>query len=157
TAFIAIYILAVSLSLPGGLFLTISGGLLFGAVIGGAGAVGGGALRAAPVFLLARRAFCAYIPRRARPPPSQLGDGFCANAFSYLLFLRLVPVFPFFLVNLAPALVGVRVATFVAATAIGIIPATFVFASVGAGLDSVIQAQAATYLACLNAGRADCH
>src|SRR5262249_46645692 len=109
------------------------------------------------IFLVARSAFSQYVLRRAGPRLAKIADGFRADAFSYLLFLRLVPVFPFFLVNLAPALVGVRVATFVAATAIGIIPATFVFASVGAGLDSVIQAQAATYLACLNAGAADCH
>jgi len=157
TAFVAIYVMAVSLSLPGALFLTISGGLLFGAVIGGTAAVVGATTGATVIFLIARSAFGEYVIRRAGPRLSKLVDGFCANAFSYLLFLRLVPVFPFFLVNLAPALVGVRVTTFVAATAIGIIPATFVFASVGAGLDSVIQAQAAMYNACLNAGRTDCH
>jgi uncharacterized membrane protein YdjX (TVP38/TMEM64 family) len=156
TAFVAIYITAVSLSLPGGLFLTVSGGLLFGVLIGGAAAVMGATVGATVIFLIARSAFGEYVVRRAGPRLSKLADGFCAHAFSYLLFLRLVPVFPFFLVNLAPALVGVRLTTFVAATAIGIIPATFVFASVGAGLDSVIQAQAAMYHACLNAGRADC-
>ena len=63
-----------------------------------------------------------------------------------------MPVFPFWLVNLVPALVGVRLATFAAATAIGIIPATFAFAFVGAGLDSVIAAQQAAYRACLAPG-----
>ena len=67
-----------------------------------------------------------------------------------------MPIFPFWLVNLVPALCGVRLATFVAATAIGIIPATFVFAFVGAGLDSVIAAQQAAYSACVAAGRPDC-
>ena len=76
--------------------------------------------------------------------------------FSYLLFLRLVPAFPFFLVNLVPALAGVRLAPFVAATAIGIIPATIVFAMVGAGLDSVITAQASGFRGCIEIGRTDC-
>ena len=67
-----------------------------------------------------------------------------------------MPAFPFFLVNLAPALVGVKLATFVAATAIGIIPATFAFAFLGSGLDSVIAAQETVYRACLAAGRTDC-
>src|SRR5262249_35752035 len=73
-----------------------------------------------------------------------------------LLFLRLVPIFPFWLVNLVPALCGVPLATFVAATALGIIPVTFAFAFVGAGLDSVIAAQQAAYQSCLAAGGPDC-
>jgi uncharacterized membrane protein YdjX (TVP38/TMEM64 family) len=86
----------------------------------------------------------------------KLAQGFRADAFSYLLFLRLVPVFPFWLINLVPALCGVRLATFVAATALGIIPGTFAIAFVGAGLDSVIVAQEAAYRFCLAGGRSDC-
>src|SRR5205823_3947117 len=74
----------------------------------------------------------------------------------YLLFLRLVPVFPFWLVNLAPALVGVPLGTFVAATALGIVPGTFAYALVGAGLGSVVLAQEDPYYARLGAGRSDC-
>jgi uncharacterized membrane protein YdjX (TVP38/TMEM64 family) len=154
--FAAVYVAAVSLSIPGAVFLTIGGGLLFGVIVGGATAVAAATAGATVIFLIARSAFSEYVVRRAGPRLSKIVDGFCADAFSYLLFLRLVPLFPFFLVNLAPALVGVRLSTFVAATALGVIPATFVFASVGAGLDSVIQAQAAMYDACLAAGRADC-
>ena len=83
--------------------------------------------------------------RRAGPRANQLARGFRADAFSYLLFLRLVPAFPFWLVNLAPRLSGVRLGPFVAATAIGIIPGAVVFALVGAGLDSVIAAQKDAY------------
>src|SRR5262249_7433883 len=72
------------------------------------------------------------------------------------LFLRLVPVFPFWLVNLAPAIVGIGLPTFVAATALGIIPGTFAFALVGAGLDSVIGAQETAFRECVAAGRRDC-
>jgi uncharacterized membrane protein YdjX (TVP38/TMEM64 family) len=155
--FMAAYITAVSLSVPGALFLTIAGGFLFGVIVGGAAVVVSATIGASVIFLVARSAFGEYVVRRAGPRLSRILEGFCADAFSYLLFLRLVPLFPFFLVNLAPALVGVRLRTFVAATAIGIIPATMVFASVGAGLDSVIQAQASGYHACAAAGRSDCH
>src|SRR5262249_9026652 len=93
---------------------------------------------------------------RADPLAASSGGGSRADAFSYLLFLRVVPIFPFWLVNLVAALVGVGPTGFAAATALGIIPATFVFAFVGAGLDSVIAAQQATYRACQAAGHSDC-
>ena len=108
------------------------------------------------MFLIAKGACGESLVRRGGPLLRKIADGFRANAFSYLLFLRLVPAFPFFLVNLAPALVGVRLWTFVAATAIGILPATFALAFVGSGLDSVIAAQEVIYRACLASGRTDC-
>jgi uncharacterized membrane protein YdjX (TVP38/TMEM64 family) len=125
-------------------------------IVGGAAVVVSATIGATVIFLIARSAFSEYVVGRAGPRLSKIVNGFCADAFNYLLFLRLVPLFPFFLVNLAPALVGVRLTTFVAATAIGIIPATLVFASIGAGLDSAIEAQALTYQACLAVGRTDC-
>ena len=94
--------------------------------------------------------------RGAGPLMTRIADGFREDAFNYLLFLRLVPAFPFWLVNLAPALFGVPLSTFVAATAIGIVPGTFTFASVGSGLDSVIAAQEKTFHDCLASGRTDC-
>ena len=94
--------------------------------------------------------------KRAGPRAAKLAQGFRDDAFNYLLFLRLVPAFPFFLVNLVPAFAGVRLTPFVAATALGIIPGAFAFAFAGTGLDSVIAAQKAAYDACLAAGRADC-
>jgi uncharacterized membrane protein YdjX (TVP38/TMEM64 family) len=154
--YIAIYIAVVALSLPGGLVLTLSGGFLFGGLIGGAASVVGATLGAVIIFMIATSAFGEHLVRRAGPLAFKLAEGFRAEAFHYLLFLRLVPVFPFFLVNLVPALAGVRLSTFVAATVIGIIPATFAFAFVGAGLDSVIRSQGALYHACLASGRADC-
>ena len=146
-----------SLSIPGAVFLTITGGILFGTLVGGAAVGGRGDHRRHASSSWSRAApsastWCA-APARCRP---RSPTGFRADAFSYLLFLRLVPVFPFFLVNLAPALVGVKLRTFVAATALGIIPATLAFALFGAGLDSVIAAQEAAYRACLAAGRTDC-
>ena len=154
--YVAIYMVAVALSLPGGLVLTLSGGFLFGGLVGGTAAIIGATTGASIIFMIARSAFGEHLARRAGPLAEKLADGFRADAFYYLLFLRLVPVFPFFLVNLVPALVGVRLPTFVAATGIGIIPAAFAFAFVGAGLDSVIRAQGAIYNACLAAGGAGC-
>lgn len=154
--YIVIYIAAVALSLPGGLVLTLSGGFLFGGLLGGTAAVVAATVGASIIFLIATSAFGEHLLRRAGPLVGKLADGFRDDAFFYLLFLRLVPVFPFVVVNLVPALVGVRLPVFVAATVIGIIPATFAFAFVGAGLDSVIRAQGALYNACLAAGRTDC-
>jgi uncharacterized membrane protein YdjX (TVP38/TMEM64 family) len=116
-----------------------------------------GTIGATIIFLVARSACGESLIRRAGPLACKLAAGFRADAFSYLLFLRLVPAFPFFLVNLAPALVGVKLSTFVLATLIGVIPATFAFAFFGSGLDSVIAAQEKIFRACLDSGRTDCH
>jgi len=155
-AYMALYIAAVALSIPVGVFLTVTGGVLFGALLGGVAAVVSATIGAICIFLIARSAIGEYLVRRAGPVAERLAVGFRADAFSYLLFLRLVPIFPFWMVNLVPALAGVRLATFAAATALGVIPATFVFAFVGAGLDSVIAAQQAAYRSCLAAARSDC-
>jgi len=155
-AYVALYIAAAALSIPVGVYLTLAGGILFGAVLGGTASVVGATIGAICIFLIAKSAIGDYLVRRAGPVAQKLARGFRADAFSYLLFLRLVPIFPFWIVNLVPALAGVKLRTFAAATAIGIIPATFVFAFVGAGLDSVIAAQQAAYQSCLAAARPDC-
>jgi uncharacterized membrane protein YdjX (TVP38/TMEM64 family) len=155
-AFLTVYVAAVALSIPGAVFLTVSAGILFGWLVGGLVALTGATLGATIIFLIARSALYDYVQRKAGPRLAKLTEGFTADAFNYLLFLRLVPVFPFWLVNLAPALLGVRLRTFVLATALGIIPATFAFAFFGAGLDSLVAAQESAYQACLAAGRSDC-
>jgi uncharacterized membrane protein YdjX (TVP38/TMEM64 family) len=154
--YIALYTVAVSLSLPGAALLTVISGFLFGPLIGSAAAGIGALAGATLVFLVARTAAGEFLTRCCGPFAARLSAGFRADAFNYLLFLRLVPLFPFWLVNLASALFGVRLATFVAATAIGILPATVIFAMFGAGLDSVIAAQERQYNACIAAGRSDC-
>ncbi len=155
-AYLAVYIAAVATSLPGAVFLTIAGGVLFGWLVGGIAAAFGATAGATLIFLLARNALHDFVRRRLGARLSALLDGFRADAFSYLLFLRLVPIFPFFLVNIAPALAGVRLPVFVAATAIGILPGTCAFALFGAGIDSVVAGQQDSYQACLAAGRSDC-
>jgi uncharacterized membrane protein YdjX (TVP38/TMEM64 family) len=153
--FMAIYVAAVALSFPGALFLTLAGGALFGGLLGGSATVIAATLGATLVFLIAR-ASAGNATQKAGPLVEKLADGFRKDAFNYLLFLRLVPAFPFWLVNLAPALLGVRLPTFFTATAIGILPGTMAFSFVGAGLDSVLLAEAAKLEACRAAGRADC-
>jgi uncharacterized membrane protein YdjX (TVP38/TMEM64 family) len=153
--YIGLYISVAALSIPAGAWLTITGGFLFGALVGALAAIVGATLGATALFLIAQSAVGEHLARRAGPMVGRFAAGFRADAFNYLLFLRLVPV-PFWLVNLVPALLGVRLRTFVIATAIGIIPATFIFAFFGAGLDSVISAQETRYRACRAAGAIDC-
>lgn len=136
--YIAVYGMLVALSVPGGTILTISGGFLFGTWLGGLCAIIGATLGATGIFLAAR-AGLGGLAYRAGPLVSKLEAGFRADAFSYLLVLRLVPIFPFWLVNLVPALVGVKLRTYVLATFLGIVPATFIYASLGNGLGNVVD------------------
>ena len=148
-AFIALYAATVALSLPGGAVLTIAGGLLFGWLLGGVASMVGATLGAVAVFLVAKSALGDVLAARAGPWLSRFREGFQEDAFSYLLFLRLVPIFPFWLVNLAPGLLGVSFATYVVTTILGIIPGTFAYSLAGNGLDSVIEAQQAAHQSCL--------
>jgi uncharacterized membrane protein YdjX (TVP38/TMEM64 family) len=113
---------------------------LFGVAIGASLTVIGATLGATALFLIARTALGDVLRRRAGPFLARMADGFNKDAFNYLLFLRLVPVFPFWVVNLVPALLGMRLIPFVVATGLGIIPATIVFTAFGAGLGSVFDA-----------------
>src|SRR5215831_17093069 len=136
--YIAIYGALVALSVPGAAVLTIAGGFLFGIWTGAVCAVIGATLGATALFLAAR-AGLGGLAQRAGRFVGKLEAGFRADAFSYLLVLRLVPIFPFWLVNLVPALVGVRLQTYILATFLGIIPGTFVYASLGNGLGSLLE------------------
>jgi uncharacterized membrane protein YdjX (TVP38/TMEM64 family) len=147
--FIALYAAVVALSLPGGAVLTLAGGFLFGWFIGGVTSIIGASIGATIVFLIARSALGEVLAAKAGPFLSRFREGFQQDAFSYLLFLRLVPIFPFWLVNLAPGLLGVGFWTYVATTFLGIIPGTFAFSLAGSGLDSVIEAQQAARQSCL--------
>ena len=148
-AFMAIYALTVALSLPGAAVLTLAGGFLFGWFWGGLASMFAATIGAVIVFLIARTALGEPLAARAGPWLAKLRQGFQEDAFSYLLFLRLVPIFPFWLVNLAPALLGVSLWTYTLATVIGIIPGSFAYSVAGKGLDSVIVAQQAAHQSCL--------
>jgi uncharacterized membrane protein YdjX (TVP38/TMEM64 family) len=148
-AFVAIYIAAASLSLPGCPIMTATGGLLFGWFVGGLATVVGATIGATILFLIARSAIGGLLGERTAPWLTKLRQGFKDDALSYLLFLRLVPAFPFWFVNVAPAVLGVPLRTYVIGTFFGIIPATFAFASAGAGLDSIIMAAKAEFAQCV--------
>jgi uncharacterized membrane protein YdjX (TVP38/TMEM64 family) len=147
--YVGVYATVVALAVPGALIFTLAGGLIFGWVIGGFAALTAALIGATILFLVARSAFGEGLRQRAGPAIAGLVDGFREDAFTYLLFLRLVPAFPFFLVNIAAALLGVPLKTYVAASAIGMIPATFAFASIGAGLDSVVASAKAEQATCI--------
>jgi uncharacterized membrane protein YdjX (TVP38/TMEM64 family) len=148
-AFMAVYAATVALSLPGAAVLTVTGGFLFGWFWGGVASMVAATVGAVIVFLIARSALGEPLAARAGPWLSKLRQGFQEDGFSYLLFLRLVPIFPFWLVNLAPALLGVGLGTYVLATVFGIIPGSFAYSIAGKGLDSVIVAQQAAHQSCL--------
>ncbi|WP_431283465.1 TVP38/TMEM64 family protein [Humitalea sp. 24SJ18S-53] len=139
-AYVAVYIGAVALSVPGAVFLTLAGGFLFGALLGTVLTTIGATIGAILVFLFARAIFGAAALDRFGPRAKTLAEGIRRNAWSYLLVLRLVPLFPFFLVNLVPAFVGVRLPVYALTTFFGILPATAVFSLSGAGLGSVLDA-----------------
>jgi len=133
------YVVVVAFSLPVGLVMTLSGGFLFGAVAGGLYAVSGATVGAVLLFLIAKTSLGDYLLAKAGDSVKAMQAGFAENAFSYMFVLRLVPLFPFFLVNLAPAFLGVPMRVYLLATFFGIMPATFVYALAGSGLGSVLD------------------
>jgi uncharacterized membrane protein YdjX (TVP38/TMEM64 family) len=156
-AYVGIYVVTVGLSVPGATFLTLTGGFLFGLWMGATASVVGATLGGTVIFLVARTALGESLLACAGARAGELARGFRKDAFSYLLFLRLVPAFPFFLVNLVPAIAGVRLAPFVAATVLGVIPASIVYSFAGTMLDGVIAAQQKAHAACIASGAGECH
>lgn len=138
--FLMLYVVSVAFSLPIATVLTISAGFLFGQWLGMMLVVLGATAGATLVFLAARTAFGDSLRRRAGPWLGKMEAGFRENAFFYLIVLRLVPLFPFVVVNLVPAALGMALRDYVLATMLGIVPGSFVFTSVGAGLGSVFDA-----------------
>jgi uncharacterized membrane protein YdjX (TVP38/TMEM64 family) len=134
-AYVAIYVVVVAFSLPGALIMTLTGGFLFGPLVGTAGAVTGASTGATIMFLVARSAFGGVLRRRARGERvRQIEDGIRENAFSYLFVLRLIPAMPFWLVNIAAGLVEIPLRTYWLATVLGIAAPTLIYSSIGSGL-----------------------
>lgn len=138
--FIAVYAAGIVLLPPSGTLMTVTGGFVFGAIAGTGLVVVGATVGATALFLVARFALGDWLRERAGAGIQRMRAGFRENELSYMLVLRLVPLFPFWLVNLAPAFLGVRLRTFVVGTFLGIIPGTAVFAVFGAGLGSILDA-----------------
>ncbi len=139
-AYAVVYAVAIAFSVPGGAMMTIAGGFLFGWPVATVWVVFAATVGATALFLAARGAVGDRFRARAGPWMKKMEAGFQENALNYLLVLRLVPVFPFFVVNLVPAFLGVNLRTYVVATFFGIIPGTLVFALFGDGIGSVLDA-----------------
>jgi uncharacterized membrane protein YdjX (TVP38/TMEM64 family) len=134
---ILVYTAATAISFPAGVLLTLAMGLLFGRWVGTAAVVLAASVGATLAFLAARYLFADAVRRRMGPRLQRLARGFERDAFNYILFVRLVPVFPFWLMNLVPAFTPVSARTFLVATAIGIAPGTFVFVNLGESLGRI--------------------
>ncbi len=137
TLFLLAYVLQTVFSLPGAAILTLTGGFLFGSLLGtlyvNVGATAGATL----AFLTARYVLRDWVEQKFGYRLGLLQQGFARNAFSYLLTLRLIPLFPFFLINLLSGLTRVNVGTYVVATSLGIIPGSFVYAFAGRQLGTI--------------------
>jgi len=139
-AFGLVYAAGVAVSVPGATVMTLAAGLMFGLVLGTLVVVVAATLGASLVFLIAKTALGEPLRRRAQGWIARMEEGFREDALNYLLVLRLVPLFPFWLVNLVPAFLGVRLVTYVVATFVGILPGSAVYVSVGNGVGEILEA-----------------
>ncbi|MEE9453275.1 MAG: TVP38/TMEM64 family protein [Paracoccaceae bacterium] len=138
--FVAIYIVIVAFSLPGAAVASLAGGFLFGIVNGAIFNIGAATVGATLIFLAARMGLGDFLSRKLENAEGIVGKikkGLDENEISFLLLMRFVPAFPFFVANLVPALVGTRLSRFIWTTFVGIIPGGIVFTWVGAGLGEV--------------------
>jgi len=138
-SFILIYIIAVAISMPQAIFLTILGGFLFGPIFGTIYVVIGATIGATIIFLAAKTALHDLLMAKAGHWMKKITSSFQDNAVSYMLFLRLVPLFPFWLVNIVPAFLGIRTRIYLFTTFFGILPGTFVYILLGHGLGTIID------------------
>ena len=135
--FVLVYVAVTGLSLPGAVILTLAGGFLFGFVWGTLFVNLGATTGATLAFLASRYLLRDWVERKFGKWLGPVQQGFTNNAFSYLLTLRLIPLFPFFVVNLVSGLTHMNVGAYVVATAIGIIPGSFVYAYAGRQLGTI--------------------
>ncbi len=147
--YFATYVAVASLSIPGATVLSIVGGFIFGWPLSAPITVVAATIGSVVMFKIVQTSIGAILAERAGPLLQKLAHGFEADAFNYLLFLRLVPAFPFFAINAVAGLTRMSLRTFALATAIGIIPGCIAFAIVGRGLGSVLDSARATQAACV--------
>jgi uncharacterized membrane protein YdjX (TVP38/TMEM64 family) len=137
--FAAIYITVVAFSVPGAIWLTLGGGFVFGAVLATGLTLVSATTGATLIFLAARSSLGSALHERAGPWLRRVDQEVGQGEVSFLLAIRLIPIIPFFVANIAPALVKVRLSTFVWTTFAGIAPATAIIASAGAGLGEILD------------------
>ncbi|MBO0904004.1 TVP38/TMEM64 family protein [Jiella sonneratiae] len=136
--FVLVYAGLVAVSFPAASLVTVASGFLFGWLLGGTLTVIGATLGATILFVAARTAFGDVLRRKSGGAIARFAEGFRDDAFAYLLLLRLTPVLPFFVVNVAPAFFDVSLTTYVVTTFLGIIPGSMVYAFLGSGLDQAL-------------------
>jgi uncharacterized membrane protein YdjX (TVP38/TMEM64 family) len=151
-----LYVGAVVVSVPATLLLTMVCGFLFGILPGALTAVCAATTGAAIVFAIGRGPGSDLLQRVGGTRLAGLAAGFRRDAFGYIVILRLLPLFPFWVTNLAPAAFGVRMRVFVLATFLGLLPGAVVYATTGAGIEDVVAAHEAGKAACLAAGGGGC-
>ncbi|WP_233435816.1 TVP38/TMEM64 family protein [Legionella jordanis] len=139
--FMAVYIICVAISIPGSIFFRLTAGYLFGNVLGTIAVILSATTGAFILFLAIDLAFRGWLAEKTNKWLVKMTKGFQQNAFSYLLFLRLMPAFPFWVTNIVPALLGVPRATFFTATLIGIIPTSVIYVLIGSNLGYYLEAQ----------------
>lgn len=154
--YFGLYVVIVVLSLPFALPMTLLGGALFGGAIGGATTLLAATCGATLIFVAARSLLHDYFVRRTEPWLGGIRREFQADAASYLLMLRLTPIFPFTVINLAAGLLGVRFRTYVWTSFFGMMPGTAAYSYIGAGLSGVLAAESARYVACRQMEGATC-
>lgn len=140
--YMAVYCAGVSFSLPIAAFMTILGGFLFGQIVGTCAVIISATAGATILFISAKMASKDFLAKKAGPWIKKMQKGFQENALSYLLTLRLIPIFPFVAVNLVAALLQIPLRTFILATFFGTIPGSFVYVSIGNALKAVLQTTA---------------
>lgn len=140
TIFIAIYAAATLFMIPGALWITIAGGFLFGLVGGALATIAGATLGASLLFFAAKTSIGSALRDRAGPFMAKMEAGFNQNPFSYMFALRLLPVVPFPVANIAPALLGAKYREYAITTAVGIIPGVIAYTWVGSGLGATFAA-----------------
>lgn len=141
-AFIAIYIAATTFMVPASA-LTIGGGFLFGLSIGAPATIVGATIGACILFVAAKSSIGEALKSVAGPFVGKMEAGFNESPLSYLFTLRLIPLFPFAVVNIAPAILGAKFRDYLIATFFGIIPGTVAYTWIGAGLRGTLLDAAA--------------
>jgi len=138
-ALVLMYAVGTALSLPAMSVVTVAAGLIYGLALGFAGVMLGAVIGATGIFLIVQTSLGDALRVKVRPWLGRFERGFQQDEFNYLLALRLVPVFPFWVLNIAPALLGMKPRNYVISTALGIIPGTFVYVWVGKGAAQTIK------------------
>lgn len=139
--FATAYAVVTACCLPGVTLLTLAGGYLFGMWAGASGSVAGGAGGAVVVYLAIRTSVGPALRDRAKRSGGRLKaiiDGVGDRAFSYILTLRLFPFVPFWLVSVGAALAGAPLKAYAMATLVGIMPVTFIYSAIGAGVARMV-------------------